>query len=255
MFLWESIAFGPIFSRRLGSSLGINISPTHTKICSFDCIYCECGWTKDAVCQGVFPTVDEVVTAIEMKLKKCKEENTAIDSITFSGNGEPTLHPQFEEIIDKLLLLREQYYPKCVIACLSNSTQLHRVDVKSALQKIENPILKLDAGSEHFFQWVDRPNVPLKLSDILPLLKEFRHELIIQTMILKGEIDGKVIDNSQGQELELLIKNIKEVAPKKVMLYSLDRETPAKKLTKISKEKLEEIAKMIRQNEVEVEVY
>jgi len=256
MFLWDSIAFGPVFSRRLGRSLGINVLPVTEKICSFNCVYCECGWTpdKDMLNREYLPT-ETILNTIEVKLKNCYEENIIIDSITFSGNGEPTMHPDFGKIITGLIPLRDRYYPKTVITCLSNSTQLFRPDVKEALQKIENPILKLDAGSEDFFKLVDNPTIPITLQEIVEQLKSFRGNLIIQTMILRGEIDNQYFDNSDKEELSKLLKQIKEINPQKVMLYSLDRETPAKKLIKIERIDLEYIAGMIRNTGIVAEVY
>ena len=256
MFLWNSIAFGPVFSRRLGKSLGINVLPTTEKICSFNCVYCECGWTPDKeMMNREYLPAETILNAIEIKLKSCFEENITIDSITFSGNGEPTMHPDFEKIITGLIPLRNQYYPKSVITCLSNSTQLFRQDVKEALQKIENPILKLDAGSEAFFRLVDRPIIPITLQEIIEQLKSFQGKLIIQTMLLRGEIDGQYFDNSNNEELSKLLTHIKEINPKKVMLYSLDRETPAKKLVKIEKPDLKRIAEMICNMGVVAEIY
>ncbi len=246
MFLWDAIAFGPVFSRRLGQSLGINVLPVTEKICSFNCVYCECGWTPDKeMLNREYLSAEVILKAIEEKLKSCHQENTVIDSITFSGNGEPTMHPEFGEIILGLLPLRDRYYPNTVITCLSNSTQLHRTDVREALQKIENPILKLDAGSETFFKLVDRPTIPITLQEIIDQLKSFQGKLIIQTMILHGYIDNQYFDNSKGEELSLLLQHIQEIHPRKVMLYSLDRETPAKKLTKVEKRELERIAEKI----------
>ncbi|MDL2297122.1 radical SAM protein [Bacteroidales bacterium OttesenSCG-928-B11] len=256
MFLWDSIAFGPIYSRRLGSSLGINVSPTEEKICSFNCVYCECGWTLNTqIKPEYFLPATVILEAIEAKLQDCAINETPIDSITFSGNGEPTLHPEFGEIIDKLIVLRDKYYPQSVITCLSNSTQLYRKDVREALLKIENPILKLDAGSEHAFQLIDRPTIPVSLLEIIDWLLLFHGKLIIQTLLLKGIVDGEAFDNSSGEELRLLIEHIAKIKPRSVMLYSLDRETPAKELTKIPKEELEKIADSIREKGIIVNVY
>jgi len=256
MFLWDSIAFGPIFSRRLKQSLGINVLPTTEKICSFNCVYCECGWTpdKDMLHRSYCPA-ETILNAIEEKLKNCHEEKIAIDSITFSGNGEPTMHSDFGKIISGLIPLRDRYYPKTAITCLSNSTQLFRPDVKEALQKIENPILKLDAGSEAFFKLVDRPTISITLQDILNQLKSFQGNLIIQTMLLSGNIDNQNFDNSNKEELSQLLHHIQEINPKKVMLYSLDRETPAGNLSKIGKIDLERVAKMIHNMGIAAEIY
>lgn len=256
MFLWESIAFGPIFSRRLGSSLGINVSPTQEKICTFNCVYCECGWTVNTeILPEYFPPATTVLEAIEAKLKDCRAKDVAVDSITFSGNGEPTLHPEFAQIIDELLILRDTYYPKAVITCLSNSTRIYREDIREALMKIENPILKLEAGSEHLFQLIDRPTFPVTLSDIIQWLTLFGGKLIIQTLLFKGKIDGETFDNSSGEEFRLLMDHIVKINPRSVMLYSLDRETPASELIKLPKEELEKVADLIRSKGIPVNVY
>lgn len=256
MFLWESIAFGPIRSRRLGSSLGINVSPTDVKICSFDCIYCECGWTLEKdITSTNYATADIVIQAIEQKLQKCREENTHIDSITFSGNGEPTLHPQFGEIIDRLLVIRDKYYPEAVITCLSNATKLQNVEVRNALLKIENPMLKLDAGMPELYTLINRPTIPVTMADTVDGLRAFHGNFIMQSMFLKGEIDGVKFDNTSEENVSAWLKVLEEVKPRRVVLYSLDRETPANQLVKISKEGLEVIADRVRKLGIEAATY
>lgn len=246
-FLWESISFGPIHSRRLGSSLGVNLLPTDVKICSFNCLYCECGWTleKSLTAREYYP-VETVLQAIEHKLNSCKEQSTPIDSITFSGNGEPTLHPHFDKIIDGLIPLRDKYYPKAVISCLSNATQLLRTEVCAALKRIENPILKLDAGTQELLNIINKPTIPVDFQAVVNQLKTFNGEVIIQTMFLSGEQDGISFDNSEESNLSLWLDAIKSIAPRKVMIYSLDRETPALMLHKFDKSKLESIADKVR---------
>ena len=256
MFLWESIAFGPIHSRRLGSSLGINVSPTDVKICSFDCIYCECGWTlrKDIDAKNFAPA-DIVLQAIEAKLQKCNEENTHIDSITFSGNGEPTLHPQFPEIIDGLLVLRDKYYPQSVITVLSNSTQLLKEDVRKALLKIENPMLKLDAGLPELYQLINRPTIPITLEQTIEGLRAFHGKFIMQSMFLRGIVDGTSFDNTSQENVLAWLKIIDTLRPKRVVIYSLDRETPAKQLVKVYKNELEPIAEKVRSFGIDAHVF
>ena len=256
MSLWESIAFGPIHSRRLGSSLGINVSPTDVKICSFDCIYCECGWTlrKDIDAKNFAPA-DIVLQAIEAKLQKCRAENTHIDSITFSGNGEPTLHPQFPEIIDGLLVIRDKYYPEAVITVLSNSTQLLKDEVRCALLKIENPMLKLDAGLPELYQLINRPTIPITLEQTLEGLRDFHGKFIMQSMFLKGIIDSTPFDNTSEKNVTAWLKIVSELRPKRVVLYSLDRETPAKQLVKVYKNDLEPIADRVRALGIDAHVY
>lgn len=255
-FLWESIAFGPIHSRRLGSSLGINLLPTDVKICSFNCLYCECGWTLEkSLTAREYYSVDTVMQAIEHKLKSCIEANTPVDSITFSGNGEPTLHPAFDQIIDRLIPLRDKYYPQAVISCLSNATQLMRPEICEALKRIENPILKLDAGTQEMLNIVNAPTSPVHIDEVVEQLRSFNGNLILQTMFLSGEQDGVAFDNSVGESYERWLEFVKIIRPKRLMIYSLDRETPAMQLHKFDKEKLEEIAAPVRALGIQTDVY
>lgn len=255
-FLWESIAFGPIHSRRLGHSLGINLLPTDVKICSFNCLYCECGWTLEkSLTAREYYSVDTVMQAIEHKLKSCAESNTPVDSITFSGNGEPTLHPQFDQIIDQLIPLRDKYYPQAVISCLSNATQLMRPEICAALKRIENPILKLDAGTQEMLDIINAPTIPVDIQQVVNELCTFNGNLIIQTMFLSGEQDGIAFDNSKGESFVQWLDFVKRIHPKRVMIYSLDRETPALQLHKFDKQKLEEIADQVRCFNIQVDSY
>ena len=256
MFLWDKIVFGPINSRRLGSSLGINISPTTVKICSFDCIYCECGWTLEKnIAPNLFLSVEEITTAIEKKLRQCKETATPIDSITFSGNGEPTLHPNFNQIIDLLIVLRDKYYPKTAITCLSNATQLANKNVFTALQKIENPILKLDAVTDLLFQLINKPTIDISVNEVIKQLQQMHGNFILQSLFFKGEMDGKPFNNAAEPHLSLWIDVVKQLQPRKVMIYSLDRNTPAQALEKIPIERLQEIAQQLQRFGIEAEAY
>jgi len=264
MFLWDKIAFGPIQSRRLGSSLGINISPTNVKICSFDCVYCECGWTLEkSTDPRLFFSVEEIMAAIEAKLRQCKETGTPIDSITFSGNGEPTLHPHFDQIIDELIVLRDKYYPKTVITCLSNATQLTKNNILTALQKIENPILKLDAVTEPLFQIINKPiisisvekPVSISVEETINHLLQLNGNFILQTLFFKGEVDGQHFNNAAEPHLSLWLNVVKQLHPRKVMIYSLDRNTPAQGLERIPIEVLQEIAQQVEMFGIEAAGY
>ena len=256
MFLWDQIAFGPVHSRRLGSSLGINVSPTTVKICSFDCIYCECGWTleKNIDPKQFFP-VEEIMAAIEAKLSQCRDAGTPIDSITFSGNGEPTLHPNFNQIIDNLIVLRNKYFSKTSITCLSNATQLANKEVLKSLKKIENPVLKLDAVTEPLFQLINKPTVSVSVAEIIKQLQPLHGAFVLQTLFLKGDIDGQYFNNAVEPHLSLWLEVVQQLHPKKVMIYSLDRSTPAQALEKIPFEMLEEIAQRVREMGVGAEAY
>ncbi len=239
MFLWDQIAFGPIKSRRLGNSFGINLLPTKHKICTFDCIYCECGWTMEkSLDTSHFPPLNVVNEAIENHLKHCKKNNVEIDSLTFSGNGEPTLHPDFAPIIDNLILLRDQYYPNAVISCLSNSTQLLQNSVKEALLKIENPILKLDAATPELFELINKPTVPIKVEEVIEALAHFKHRYILQTLFFRGEFEGFPFDNGAEPHFSAWLKVVADTQPKKLMIYSLDRATPAQNILPYSADEL-----------------
>jgi len=256
MFLWDKIAFGPIQSRRLGNSLGINVSPTTKKICSFDCIYCECGWTLEKnIDPKDFYSAEEITEAIEKKLQECSANNTPVDSITFSGNGEPTLHPNFCQIIENLIVLRNKYYPKTAITCLSNATQLANKYVFSVLQKIENPVLKLDAVDESLFQLINKPTIDISVNEIIKQLQKMKGNFILQSLFLKGIFEKQAFNNADEPHLSLWIEVVKKLKPKQVMLYSLDRSTPAQGLEKISVEELQKIAIQLQKIEIQAKVY
>ena len=256
MFLWDKIAFGPIQSRRLGKSLGINVSPTTGKICSFNCIYCECGWTleKDLLPDRFFST-KEIVRSIENKLAQCKEDQIQIDSITFSGNGEPTLHPNFHEIIDNLIVIRDSYFPDTPITCLSNASQLTHSNIFSALKKIENPILKLDAVSETLFQMINRSLTGDSAEKIVNNLRLMEGNFILQSMFLKGKNDEHYFNNASEPHLTMWLEVVKLLQPRKVMIYSLDRDTAAPGLEKIPPEELITISRKVQDMGVPAEAY
>lgn len=245
--LFHSTIFGPIRSRRLGVSLGINLSPNDGKICSFDCIYCEAGYNAQGAGTLGFPKREDVKTLLEEKLNEMKLTNEQLDVITFSGNGEPTLHPQFAQIIDDTIALRDKYFPNVKISVLSNSTRLSKQDVANALRKVDNNILKLDSAITSTMRAIDQPTSPSFTSEnVIEQLTAFRNQCIIQTMILRGKHDGISIDNSTEVEINALIKAYTQISPRQVMLYSIDRKTPEQNLEKVSIEELNEIAKRIK---------
>ncbi len=254
--LFESIVFGPISSRRLGVSLGVNLLPTEKKYCSFNCIYCECGWNQiDTKVDVPLNKREDVKAALKMRLESNSEqENAKINSITFSGNGEPTIHPDILGIVNDVIELRNQYCPQAKITILSNSTNLVREDVFEALQKIDNPILKLDSGTEEMYNRINKP-VSAKFDTIIERLKAFGGKCIIQTLLLRGENEGKVIDNTSEEEFEAWLEIVKEIKPRSVMLYSIDRETPEKELEKLLIPELERYAERVRQLGIETNTY
>ena len=249
--LFNQIVFGPIHSRRLGVSLGINLLPEDIKICTFNCIYCECGWGDEpAEAMHALPLhcgeTEQIIPVIEKKLQELKAQNIHLDSITYSGNGEPTMHPQFGEITKNLIRLRDRYFPQTIITCLSNSTQLHRPDVIDALREIDNPIMKLDTGIQSTFELINKPFSKISVTEICKALSEFHGNLTVQTLFLKGELDNGVkIDNTTETEVSAWLDCLKIINPHTVMLYPIDRETPAKKLEKIEKNVLEKIAERV----------
>ncbi len=252
--LFDSIVYGPIHSRRLGVSLGINLMPTDAKLCTFNCIYCECGWNT-LVSHPQLPTAAQVAKALEDKLRQMKAENLLPDVITFSGNGEPTLHPAFEQIIDDTCRLRDTYCPEAKVSVLSNSTQLFREDVVRALWKVDNRILKLDSAIDSTMQAIDLPvNKALTVAEIINRLSVFNGDFILQTCFLRGEVEQKHIDNTTPEELTAWYAAVEKLHPKQIMIYVIDRATPAEHLEKIEPQTMYTIADTLRAKGFEVSV-
>ena len=245
-FLFDKTVFGPVKSRRLGISLGINLLPNDRKICSFDCIYCECGLNVKGGEKQSLPTRDEVKHLLELKLIEMGAENLLPDVITFAGNGEPTLHPHFEGVIDDTIELRNRFCPNARIAVLSNSTRIGNASVKSALLKIDDNILKLDSGLEATIRLLDRPVGHFSLEKLLADLQSFGGQLVIQTMFVRGNIDGALIDNTSDADVESWLLCLQDIKPKRVMIYTLERDTPFDGLKKVSLNDLENIAQRAR---------
>lgn len=254
MILFDQIIFGPIRSRRLGLSLGVNLMPVDSKICTFDCIYCECGFNT-TVHETPIPSRAEVYSALETKLKEMMDAGEIPDVITFAGNGEPTIHPSFEEIISDTIALRDLYCPTAKVSVLSNSTRIHKPNVFNALNKVDNNILKFDSAIDNTFFMIDRPAAKyINVRWLIENLKKFEGRLIIQTMFLRGEFRGKVIDNTTDAELAAWLNALEEIRPQQVMIYSLDREAPARDLQKVAVEELETIARKAREKGFDVQV-
>lgn len=252
--LFPSPIFGPIQSRRLGVSLGINLLPSDGKFCSFDCIYCECGFNRERRAKQKLPTREEVRIALEKQLLKMKQEGPTPDVLTFAGNGEPTAHPHFAEIIEDTLALRNQYFPEAKVSVLSNATFLHRPQVFDALNKVDNNILKLDTVDPTYIQLVDAPVGSYDVEKVIEQMKAFKGNLIIQTLFMKGEHSGTSVDNTTDQYVEPWLAAVKEIAPRQVMIYTIDRETPSKGLLKATKEELDAIATRVREAGLAVSV-
>lgn len=255
--LFDKIVFGPVLSRRLGISLGINLLPVNKKICNFDCIYCECGWTFPGSSEfDGFHDFNDVKEAITTKFENMHRENKPLDNITFAGNGEPSLHPQFEKIVDTLIELRDKLYPGVNISVLTNGTTLSNPSVARALNKIEYPIIKLDTGDNDLLHLINRPLSNIKQEELLNNIKQAPiQNKIIQTLFLKGTHDGKKIDNTTDACIEKWLMHIKEIKPASVMIYSIARQTPAKGLEKISAEKLEDIRQKVIEAGIPAKAY
>jgi len=253
--LFHEIIFGPVKSRRLGVSLGINLLPSSGKVCTFDCIYCECGYNADGRTQEGFPSRETVAQALEAKLQELKATGIIPDVFTFSGNGEPTLHPEFEGIIDDTIELRNKYFPQAKISVLSNSTMIDKESVFRALNKVDNNILKLDSVFEDKTKLIDQPlQSSFSIAKLIENLKRFKGNLIIQTIFLKGVHNGQYIDNTNEKEVNAWIEVLKEINPKQVMIYTIDRATPEKNLQKVSLEELDVIAEKLKKAGFEVNV-
>lgn len=252
--MFHSTIFGPIHSRRLGTSLGVNLSPCDGKVCSFDCLYCEAGFNAQGTGSSGLPSRADVASLLEEKLRAMSDAGEPLDVITFSGNGEPTLHPDFEGIIDDTLRLRDTFFPNVKVSVLSNSTRLDRPDVCRALSRVDNNILKLDSAIAATVDAIDRPTGHYNLSDVINRIASFGNSCIVQTMMLRGEYEGTVIDNTTDAEVEALIQAYRRISPKEVMLYSIDRPTPARQLKKVERHELDAIADRIRENGIKVQV-
>lgn len=239
MLRFSDIVFGPIKSRRLGTSLGVNILPPKGKLCNFDCVYCECGWNKDGVEDRTLPRYDEVSAALETRLLELSEQGVQVDSITFSGNGEPTMNPDFARIIDRTIELRDRIYPKAKVSVLSNATMVGRKSVFEALRKVDNPIMKLDAPSDELIDKINKPTGAYRMDRVVEGLKKFNGEFILQTMFLRSDD----FDTLSAEALAAWMDIVRELKPREVMVYTIDRETPDKSLGRCT---VEEMTRMVQ---------
>ncbi len=253
--LFHETIFGPIHSRRLGTSLGVNLLPTDGKICSFDCLYCEAGFNAQGPGKNGIPSRETVKKALAKKLKAMAEAGDPLDVITFSGNGEPTLHPHFKEIVMDVLMLRDRYFPNVKVSVLSNSTMLGNENVVKALKKVDMNILKLDSAISPTLRAINQPaSTGVQPYGVVADLKQFDGKCIVQTMFLRGEHNGNKIDNTTDAEIDALIEAYKEINPQEVMIYSIDRKTPEENLQKVSAEELQKIGDKIKAAGIKVQV-
>lgn len=235
--LREDTVFGPIYSRRLGSSLGINLLPKNGKICTFDCIYCECGWNRDGTDDKVMPSAAEVRAALGEKLASLARDGVHIDSITFSGDGESTINPDFPRIIDDTLELRDRFYPEAKVSVLSNASRVHIPAIFDALRKVDAPIMKIDAPTDRLAALIDRPAPGYSLRRTVEALKKFEGDFIMQTMFLRCAF----FDSSSPEVLDGWKDIVRELKPRKIMAYTIDRPTPMEDIEKIGAERIREL--------------
>lgn len=252
--IYPSPIFGPVRSRRLGVSLGINLLPSDGKWCSFDCVYCECGLNAERRAKAPLPTREEVLEALEARLREMQQVGPTPDVLTFAGNGEPTIHPDFPAIIDDTRTLRDRFFPQARISVLSNATRILKPEVFEALKKVDNNILKLDTVDLEYIQRVDRPTGPYDLPALIAQLKAFDGKVIIQTMFMTGSMEGQDVDNTTDYYVEPWLQTIKEIAPAMVMIYTIDRETPDHDLAKATAAQLDRIAEWVREAGISVSV-
>jgi wyosine [tRNA(Phe)-imidazoG37] synthetase (radical SAM superfamily) len=240
--LFSDIVFGPVKSRRLGVSLGINLLPVDGKICSFDCVYCECGLNADHK-GDLLPKAQEVIEALRSKLQQMKDSHLTLDVITFAGNGEPTLHPEFPVIIDQTLELRDTFFPNTRVSVLSNATKIGQPDIFKALLKVDQAILKLDTAFDETAKILNRPlSKAFTIDNLVEKMKLFNGKLIIQTLFIRGQYLGQAFDNTTEREVSAWIERLQQIKPESVMIYAIDREPAVKSVVKISLKELKEIA-------------
>lgn len=246
--LFHNTVFGPIHSRRLGISLGINLMPNDGKVCSFDCLYCEAGFNAQGPGRDGIPSRESVKRQLKKKLEQMQADGQGLDVITFSGNGEPTLHPHFKEVVHDVLMLRDRYFPNAKVSVLSNATMAGKASVAEALRTVDNNILKLDSAIAATMRALNRPTSPNVIPEgVIADLKAFEGQCIVQTMMLRGDYDGHHIDNTTDAEVEALIAAYRDIAPREVMLYSIDRKTPAENLEQIPIDELKTIGNRIQE--------
>ena len=252
----EETVFGPIFSRRLGSSLGINLLPERGKICNFDCIYCECGWNRDGRNDTLLPTAEKVRTDLERMLKKLSGSSpesgegdrpqggggvSPVDSITFSGDGEPTLNPEFPQIIDDTLRLRDRYYPQAKVSVLSNATRVHIPEVFDALRKVDNPIMKIDAPTNELIERINMPAPGYDIARVIEALKRFEGNFVLQTCMLRG--NG--FDSASPEVILPMMDIVRLLKPREWMVYTIDRATPMQGLEKFTPQEMKALVQPI----------
>ena len=251
MLHFENIVYGPVHSRRFGTSLGVNLLPPRGKLCNFDCIYCECGWNRDNFSGGGFPSVDEFGTALRAALSRIVREGAVLDSITFSGNGEPTLNPSFPEMVDAALALRDELTPSAKVTVLSNGTTCGKDSVLAALRKVDNPVMKIDAATTALANLINKPEYNYDLNSVVENLRAFDGDFILQTMFLRFD----AFDSASAANLAGWTEIVRTLHPRLVMVYSTDRETPQKALHRYSSDEMNSFVRPLVAEGFAVQVY
>ena len=253
--LFDSPIFGPIKSRRLGISLGVNLLPATGKLCSFNCIYCECGLNEERnPMGGKIPSREQVKQKLEERLACMKNDNEHLDVITFAGNGEPTIHPDFSDIIDDVIAVKNKYYPSVKISVLTNAAHVDRKTVFEGLSKVDNNILKLDSAIESTFRIINNANSTVNFANIVPSISQFKSGAIVQTLFCRGSYNGVPFDNTTETEIAALLDAYKQIMPDKIMIYSISRDTPIQSIFAVERAELEQIAALLRENDFIVEI-
>ena len=253
-FLFDKIIFGPVSSRRLGASLGINLLPNDRKICTFDCIYCECGWTDSYSSTKSFHPREEVRENLRYRLEQMKANNEPLDTITFAGNGEPTMHPKFDLIIQDTIGIRDRYFPEATIAVLSNASLIHKSKIYSALKRVDMNILKLDSAFESTARVMNQPYDGFDFQRTVDALIQFNGKLIIQTMFVRGTYNGEAFDNTTDKEVDAWLELLEKINPQQVMIYTIARDTPSDSVEKIPANELEDIARKVQDRGFETQI-
>jgi wyosine [tRNA(Phe)-imidazoG37] synthetase (radical SAM superfamily) len=252
-FLFNDLIYGPIHSRRLGNSLGINLLPTNKKYCNFNCIYCECGANIPGGKINL-PRRTDVAAALSSKLQQFHTQGVEINSITFAGNGEPTIHPDFVGIVEDSVNERNKYFPEAKISVLSNATRIANADIVKALMLVDNRILKLDSAIDATAKAIDRPTGSYSVSHIVDLLKSFDGNFTLQTMFLEGNVNGQHINNMTDEEVSAWLNIVAATHPRQVMIYTIDRDTPEKDLRKATHDELDSIRNKVETMGIDITV-